>query len=216
VTLSYSNPENVRVVIVDIYEPALAKGLAMMKSLGLEDRVTLIHADFFGLLNLPRKAATIFHDGGLSQSVDTILSNSITHVASLHACGTLSDAALQFAASSENCVSGAVVVPCCFAKSFGFGGAGWREVLGQLCAEASEEGAIPDEAEDKDPKVLGDTLVRLAEMNHTRIVSLPAMERVNELRLLYLRGKRGDGWRWWELRMDEAYTAKNILLCGKR
>jgi hypothetical protein len=215
---------DVHVVIVDLSLSALEKGGRMLESMGLMSRVTLIHADFFDLID---KSSGTDLDGGSpaiannrgNYSDDSILEQ-VTHVASLHACGTLSDAALQFA-SLHPSTFGAVVVPCCFAKTFGWQGAGWRNVLCQLCQNA--EAKCPQENNRNDdirhheynPQTLGDNLTRLAEMNDTRHVSEKGMDCVNALRLRHLRQEQPQ-WSWWEQTMDPAWTAKNIMLCGKR
>lgn len=232
-----------RVVIVDLSPSALEKGGRMLESMGLMSRVTLIHANFFDMVDRSsRKRNLLDEKEGHAMMManattgntdhDSILEQ-VTHVTSLHSCGTLSDAALQFASHFSStrdgdggACCGAVVVPCCFAKTFGWQGAGWRNVLCQLCQNAAGAAttttSCPHERKHDDirhheynPQFLGDTLTRLAEMNDTRHVSEKGMECVNALRLRHLRQEQPQ-WSWWEEAMDPAWTAKNIMLCGAR
>jgi hypothetical protein len=176
--------DSTHISIVDMNLSSLQAGQDYAKRLlgdthSTEKRLHFIHADFYQVVQNPSAYLT-------GPPVDLVVA--------LHACGDLSDLALQFAAKMG---APFVICPCCYTKQnlltpYGFQ-ASWRRQL------------------ENDDKTLG----RLAELSEEPSVSKRAMTVINSIRLHDV--AKEDGYR--QVRLDEyesRSSGRNLVLVGVR
>lgn len=106
---------NVYVTVVDCNESSLQAGQMYAEQLGVANRMTFHCADFTAFV----KAYDPLVESYTTATTTTTIANSsplpIDAVVALHACGDLSDLALQFASQQQ---ASFVICPCCYTKRY--------------------------------------------------------------------------------------------------
>jgi len=118
VDIALNFPE-VRVVVVDSNESSVRGGEEYARNCGVADRIDFVCENFSAFVN--RVCDGEDNDGGICNgsgcSIKTkeIRTTSVDFVVALHACGDLSDMALQYALENQ---CHFIICPCCYVKRY--------------------------------------------------------------------------------------------------
>jgi len=199
-----SSLEKCSVTVVDVNESSLEAGRAYAERLGVSSKTRFIYADFADYHRDPHA-----FQSGIPTSPPVNL------VTALHACGDLSDLAVEHA-KTLSCAF--LVCPCCYTKRYitekGFGfEPGWFCVADDACKELMEERC------DK-PQTGSIVLGRLAELNDDMDVGSRARRIINSIRLSESEYKNVDGgnsaYRLSYEEYENASSSRNLVLVGMR
>ena len=165
--------ENSLVTVVDQNESSLIAGEEYSFKLGVSERMTFWHGDFRDFISQYQKGDEL---------------NPIDHVVALHACGDLSDLALEFA---NNIECDFLVCPCCYTKQY------LKPYIPSWYNLCENPGDL-------------DTLKKFAELNECPDISRRAYNIINSMRVVSL-----DRHEVHVEEYDSISSKRNIVLVGE-